>query len=386
MHLPLKILVAPNAFKGSLTAADAASAIREGILAVLPDAEIIELPVADGGDGTADVLIRGTTGKIIYQPDILDPLGRPRTATFGMMGDAKTAVIEMASASGLTLVPPEQRNPMFATSYGTGQLIKACLDYGCTKIIVGVGGSATVDGGAGMAQALGIRLVTKSGESIRPGAQDLGSLAKIDTNHLDSRLSAVEIMVACDVDNPLVGPNGAARVFGPQKGADPEMVDQLEQSLTHFAYIIERTLDKQVATIPYGGAAGGLSAGLYAFLNAQLVSGIDLILDLLNFDAIVQTVDLVITGEGCIDAQTVHGKAPIGVAIAAKKYGIPVIGLAGIISDNAHIVYDHGIDALVPITPYPITLDEAMQNARTLLRNATERTMHLLMVGKRLKD
>lgn len=383
--MPIKIVVAPNAFKGSLTAVEAASAIRSGILAALPDANVLELPVADGGDGTTDVLVSGTGGAQYTQDGVLDPLGKMRTAVFGILGDAKTAVVEMASASGLTLVPPKQRNPMKTTTYGTGQLIKACLDHGCTRIIIGVGGSATVDGGAGMAQALGVKLTDGKGQELRPGARDLAKLRRIDTSGFDRRLHGVEIIVACDVDNPLTGANGAARIFGPQKGALPAMVERLSINLEHYAEIIENALGKQTKRLARGGAAGGLAAGLFAFLDGQLVSGIDLILDVLNFETALIGADLVITGEGRIDAQTIYGKAPIGVAHMAKKLGIPVIAFAGSISDDAAVVYEHGIDALIPITPHPMPLDEAMQNARPHMRNAAEHAIRLLLTGKRLR-
>ena len=381
----MKIIVAPNTFKGSLSAVDAAAVIREGILAVLSDANVIQMPVADGGDGTAEVLLHGLGGHFVEQTDVCDPLGVPRPATFGLLDDGSTAVIEMASASGLWLVPPNRLDPLITTSYGTGQLIKASLNRGCKRIIVGVGGSATVDGGAGLMQALGVKLLDTHGMDIPPGGAGLRFLSTIDTSSIDPRLRSVEIVVACDVDNPLIGVSGAARVFGPQKGTTPDRVEQLEANLIQYAAIVERDLRIPISAVPRGGAAGGVAAGLLAFLNGRLVSGIDLVLDLLAFDAQVKDADLVITSEGKIDAQTAAGKAPIGVARAAKKYGVPVIALAGHVADDLALVYEQGIDAVMSILPRPMPLEQAVDESRALLRSGTERALRLILVGQRLK-
>jgi glycerate 2-kinase len=284
----------------------------------------------------------------------------------------------MANASGLRLISSEERNPLRTTTYGTGQLIKAALNVGARKIIIGLGGSATVDGGAGMAQALGARLLDAQGDDIAYGGGSLSDLHAIDVSGLDPRLRECEIIAACDVDNPLVGEHGSAAVFGPQKGATPDMVVQLDANLAHFAQIIQRDLGLDVLTIPGGGAAGGIAAGLIAFCGARLYPGTDLVLDTLELDHYVQGVDLVITGEGRIDGQTAHGKAPVGVAARAKRYGIPVVALAGGIGDGAEALYAHGIDVIMPIVVRPMLLEDAMRDAAILLADASERLMRVI--------
>jgi glycerate 2-kinase len=373
----MRILIAPNAFKGSISAYNAAKAIEEGIRRVVPDAECILLPIADGGDGTAEVLVHGTGGRFI-NAKVLNPLGRSISTTFALLSDGTTAMIEMANASGLRLISSEERNPLRTTTYGTGQLIKAALNVGARKIIIGLGGSATVDGGAGMAQALGARLLDTQGDDITYGGGSLSDLHAIDISGLDPRLRECEIIAACDVDNPLVGENGSAAIFGPQKGATPDMVTQLDANLAHLAQIIQRDLGVDVLTIPGGGAAGGIAAGLIAFCGARLYPGTDLVLDTLELDHYVQGVDLVITGEGRIDGQTAHGKAPVGVAARAKRYGIPVVALAGGIGDGAEALYAHGIDVIMPIVARPMLLEDAMRDAAILLADASERLMRAM--------
>lgn len=377
----MRILIAPNAFKGSISAYDAAKAIEEGIRRVMPDADCILLPIADGGDGTAEVLVHGTGGRFI-NAKVLNPLGRSIATTFALLSDGSTAMIEMANASGLRLITAAERNPLITTTYGTGQLMRAALNIGARKIIIGLGGSATVDGGAGMAQALGARLLDAQGEEIGYGGGSLTNLHAIDLSGLDPRLRECEIIAACDVDNPLVGEHGSAAVFGPQKGATPDMVTQLDANLAHFAHIIQRDLGVDVLRIPGGGAAGGIAAGLIAFCGARLYPGTDLVLDTMALDDHLQGVDLVITGEGRIDGQTAHGKAPVGVALRAKRYGIPVVALAGGIGDGAEALYAHGIDAVMPIVARPMPLEEAMQEARTLLRDTAERLIRVIRLGK----
>jgi glycerate kinase len=379
----MRIIIAPNAFKGSLTALRAAEAVREGILRVLPDAETVLMPIADGGDGTMDVLVQSTGGQFV-ECDVTAALGETIRAAFGVLGDKQTAVIEMAAASGLRLVPEEKRNPLLTTTYGTGELIRAALDFGCRKLIIGIGGSATVDGGAGMAQALGVELLDTRGKEIARGGGALTQLAHINISSLDSRIQETEIIAACDVDNPLTGEQGAARIFGPQKGATPEMVEQLETSLAYFAAVIARDVGKNVLSLKGGGAAGGLAAGLAAFLNARLQPGVELVLDTLHIDEQLKSADLLITGEGKIDGQTAQGKAPIGVAKRAKRYNVPVIALAGGLGEDAAAVYEHGIDALLPIVARPMPLDDAMQNAYPLIADAAERAMRLMKIGGRL--
>ncbi len=358
----MKIVIAPDSFKESLSALEAANAIERGFKSVFPNAEYIKMPMADGGEGTVQSLVDATNG-IIEERIVSGPLGEPVKAFFGLMGDRKTAVIEMAAASGLHLVPMNDRNPLITSTRGTGELISAALDLGVKHLIIGIGGSATNDGGAGMVQALGGKLLDESGNDIGPGGGALAQIRTIDLSGLDDRLKEVQIEVACDVDNPLTGPRGASAIFGPQKGATPELVELLDQNLSHFADVAERTLGKSFRDIEGAGAAGGLGASLLAFLNADLKRGIRIVLDAVNFEEVVKDADLVITGEGRIDGQTVYGKTPIGVAKAAKKYGVPVIGIAGSLSLDSEVVHEHGIDALFSIVPGITTLPDAFENA-----------------------
>ncbi|TDL66345.1 glycerate kinase [Rhodococcus qingshengii] len=358
----MKIVIAPDSFKESLSAFEAANAIERGFRGVIPDAEYIKIPMADGGEGTVQSLVDSTGGSKV-EVTVTGPLGEPVLSFFGLLGDGKTAVIEMAAASGLHLVPVEKRNPLVTTTRGTGELILAALDLGVNHFIIGIGGSATNDGGAGMVQALGGRLLDKNGAEIGHGGGALSNLDSIDLSQLDVRLKNVKIKVACDVDNPLTGPRGASAVYGPQKGANPEWVKQLDDNLTHFANIVEQELEKPFRDIPGSGAAGGLGAGLIAFLSAELQSGVDIVLEAVRFEERMKGAALVITGEGRIDKQTINGKTPIGVAKAAKKYNVPVIAIAGSISHDSHIVYNHGIDALLSIVPGVIAQENAFENA-----------------------
>ena len=379
----MKIVVAPDSFKGSVTALQAAEAIERGLHRVFPDAEIEKLPMADGGEGTAQSLVDATGGRILTE-SVVDPLGVEIEARYGVLGDGVTAVIEMAAASGLTLVPLAKRNPLVTTTYGTGQLIKAALDHGCRKLIIGIGGSATNDGGAGMAQALGAKLITASGEPIRWGGGGLHQLDAIGISELDSRIQETETVVACDVNNPLTGEDGASHVYGPQKGATPEMVQTLDANLAHFDTILQRDIGVTVGDIPGAGAAGGLGAGLIAFLNAELKSGVALVIEATQLEKRISDADLVITGEGQINFQTVFGKTPVGVAKVAKARGIPVVAIAGSISDDADGVYDAGIDAMVDIVPEPMPLEVAIENAPMLIANAAERAARLISVGMKV--
>lgn len=353
----MKIIVAPDSFKGSLTAVEVSDAIEQGIREIFLEAEIVKIPMADGGDGTVQCLVNATGGEILRKK-VTGPLGDEVLASYGILGDKKTAVIEMAEASGLTLVPENKRNPLITTTYGTGQLIKAALDQGCRKMIIGIGGSATNDGGAGMVQALGVKLLDREGKEIGFGGGELRKIFRIDTKYLDNRLSETEVLIASDVSNPLCGPKGAARIYGPQKGATPEIIKQLDESLAHFAEVIKRDLHKDIKDIPGAGAAGGLGAGLIAFLDAELKPGIEIIIEIVKLEQAIKDADLVITGEGKIDSQTIYGKAPIGVAKIAKKYNIPVIAVAAIIGDDADIVHQYGISTLLKISEPPIGLAE----------------------------
>jgi glycerate 2-kinase len=358
----MKIVIAPDSYKESLSALEAANAIERGFKMIFPDAVYNKMPMADGGEGTVQSLVDATNGKI-EERTVTGPLGKPVKAFFGLMGDGETAVIEMAAASGLHLVPTEDRNPLTTSTKGTGELISAALDLGVQHIIIGLGGSATNDGGAGMIQALGGRLLDEAGKDIGDGGGALAQLAVIDLAGLDNRLKDVRVEVACDVDNPLTGPRGASAIFGPQKGATPDMVELLDKNLSHFADIAEKALGKSFRDIEGVGAAGGLGASLLAFLNADLKRGIDIVLHAVDFEEAVKDADLVITGEGRIDSQTIYGKTPIGVAKAAKKYGVPVIGLAGSLSKDSDVVYEHGIDVLFSIVPGVVTLPEAFEHA-----------------------
>lgn len=380
----MKIVVAPNAFKDSLTALEVADAIEVGIRRVLPDAEVLKLPIADGGDGTLELIIHAAGGEMIER-EVIGPLGDMITARFGVLPDGKKAIIEMAESSGLRLVPHDQRNPMVTTTYGTGQLIKAALDHGCTEIVIGVGGSATVDGGIGMAQALGARLVDADGKDVGYGGTGLETIARIDASGLDPRIKETHIIVACDVDNPLVGERGAAYVFGPQKGATPELVNQLEKAMKQYGAVVERDLGVSVLDRASAGAAGGLAAGLMAFLGAEVQMGADVILDLMDMDTHLADADLLITGEGRIDAQTVYGKGPISVVRRAKSHGAATLAIVGGLADDASIVYDHGIDALMAILPRPMSLESALHAGADLVAGAAERSMRLVLMGNRMQ-
>lgn len=358
----MKIVIAPDSFKESLSALEVSTAIEKGFKRIVPDAEYVKVPMADGGEGTVQSLVDATGGEIIRKI-VTGPLGEHVEAFFGILGNERIAVIEMAAASGLHLVPVEKRNPLVTTTRGTGELITAALNYGVHHIILGIGGSATNDGGAGMAQALGARLLDEDGREIGNGGGALGNLASIDISKLDPRLEKVKIEVACDVDNPLTGEKGASVIFGPQKGATPEMVKQLDRNLAHFAAILERDLGMKVSDVPGAGAAGGLGAGLLAFLPSELRRGVDIVLEATDFSKQVQDADLVITGEGMIDGQTIFGKTPIGVAKTAKKQSVPVIAIAGTVGKDSHVVNNYGIDAIFSIVPGVIPLEDAFKNA-----------------------
>lgn len=356
----MKILIAPDSFKESLSAEGVAKAIARGFQTIFPDAQLVLLPVADGGEGTTDSLVAATSGQRLTQK-ATGPLGEPVEAFWGLLGDGQTAVVETAAASGLDLIDSSQRDPLTATTRGTGELILAAIDQGAEHIIVGLGGSATNDGGAGMLQALGVGLLDASGEQIPSGGAGLAKLDRIDLSNIDPRLANVRFDVACDVDNPLIGDNGASAIFGPQKGATPEMVKILDANLVHFAAITLQVTNNDIVNIPGAGAAGGLGGAFLGFLNATLKSGIDIVLDAVAYESHLEGVSLVITGEGRIDNQTVHGKTPIGVSRRAKAFGnIPVIALAGSVSEDSDVVHEHGIDALFSVVPGVISLESAL--------------------------
>ncbi|MQL52485.1 glycerate kinase [Desulfofundulus thermobenzoicus] len=375
-----RIVIAPDSFKESLDAPQVARAIATGVRRALPAVETVEVPLADGGEGLTATLVAATGGRLC-KATVTGPLGEPVIAHWGILGDGQTAVVEMAQASGLPLVPVEKRNPLITTTAGTGELIRLALQGGCRRLIVGIGGSATNDGGAGMARALGVRLLDGRGKDIGPGAAGLELLEQIDLSDLDPRVGEVEILVACDVDNPLCGPRGASAVYGPQKGATPEMVPRLDAALSRLSRVIARDTGKDVRDLPGAGAAGGLGAGLVAFLGAKLRQGIELVMEAVNLEGILaRGADLVITGEGEINSQTASGKVPAGVARVAGRYGIPVVALVGSIGPGADEVYGCGIKGYMSIVPRPATLSYCLENAAGLLTDAADRLMRLLTV------
>lgn len=383
MHTPMKIVIAPDSFKESLSAMEVASEIEAGFREIFPAAEYYKYPVADGGEGTVQAMIEATAGKRI-DVTVCGPLGEPVQAFYGLSGKEGIAIIEMAAASGLELVPPALRNPLKTTSYGTGELIRSALDAGARRFIVGIGGSATNDGGIGMLQALGVHLLDARGAELGPGGAELARLAQIDISDLDPRLQDCVIEVACDVSNPLVGPAGASAVFGPQKGATPEMVLQLDAGLMHYAAIIARDLGVEVSAVPGAGAAGGMGAAMLAFLGGKLRPGVDIVTDAIGLSAAVKDADLVITGEGRIDSQTIKGKTPIGVARVAQVYGVPVIGLAGCLANDAAVVHQHGIDVVFCAVRKACTVEEALRDAAFNVRSAARNIAAALQMGMHL--
>ncbi|HEY8889917.1 MAG TPA: glycerate kinase [Clostridium sp.] len=376
----MKFVIAPDSFKGSLSAQEVADSLEQGIKKVFGEATVVKVPMADGGEGTVQSLVDGTSGEII-KVKVKDPLMREIDSFYGILGDGKTAVIEMAAASGLPLLSKEERNPIIATTYGTGELIKHALSRGCRNIIIGIGGSATNDGGAGMVQALGVRLTDENGKELSFGGGELHKLHKIDISGIDFRIRECTITVACDVDNPLCGPKGAAYVFGSQKGADKKTIEILDKNLINYAKVIKNDLNIDILDVPGAGAAGGLGGALIAFLNAKLKRGIDIVIDATGLEDKIKDADLVITGEGMIDFQTAFGKTPFGVAKVAKKYGIPVIAIAGGIGREAETLYEKGFDSIFSIVEGPISLEEAMANGKPLLKKASERIMRLLKIS-----
>ncbi|HBX2114340.1 TPA: glycerate kinase [Klebsiella aerogenes] len=376
----MKIVIAPDSYKESLSALDVATAIETGFREIYPHAEYVKVPVADGGEGTVEAMVAATQGHIV-QVSVTGPLGEPVNAFYGLSGDMRCAYIEMAAASGLESVPPTRRNPLLTTSWGTGELIRHALDAGVSQIIIGIGGSATNDGGAGMAQALGAKLLSAGQQQITPGGGALETLARIDLSELDPRLADCRIDVACDVTNPLTGPQGASAVFGPQKGATAAMIERLDRGLQHFAQIIDRDLDIDVLSLEGGGAAGGMGAALYAFCGANLRPGIEIVTDALGLADLVADADLVITGEGRIDSQTIHGKVPVGVAKVAKRFNVPVIGIAGSLTADVGVVHQHGLDAVFSVLYSVCTLDEALANAAANVRMTARNVAAVLQMG-----
>jgi glycerate kinase len=376
----MRVVVAPDSFKGSLSALRVAEAMGRGVRAVFPEAQVVLAPIADGGEGTVDALVAATGGRL-ERHAVSGPLGDPVRAPWGVLGDGQTAVIEVAAASGLALVPRERRDPGAASTFGTGELVRAALDAGFRKLVLGIGGSATNDGGAGLLRALGARFLDGEGRDLPEGGAALARLSRIDLSALDPRLATAEIEVACDVQNPLTGPAGASVIYGPQKGASPELVRLLDASLARYAEVAQATTGRDVARTPGAGAAGGLGAGLLFFTPARLRPGIDLVLEAMRFPSLVQGASLVITGEGRADTQTAMGKAPVGVARAAARHGVPVVCLVGGLAEGAEELYGCGIDALASIVPEPMTLEAALVRAAELVEGGAVRACRLLRVG-----
>lgn len=378
----MRILIAPQAFKGSLDAVGVAAAIARGVHRVWPDARTDELPLADGGEGTVRALVRATGGSL-QRAKVHDPLGREIEAEWGLLGDGTTAVLEMASASGLPLLNESERDPRVASTRGTGELILAAAASGAHRIVIGIGGSATNDGGAGMARALGYRFLDARGRDLPEGGAALGALHHLE-GQTDPRLVRPAIEVACDVTNPLLGDRGASAVYGPQKGATPEVVAELDAALARYADVVESFLGRPIRDVPGAGAAGGLGAGLLAFLDARLRSGAELVLDAAGFSERVRGADLVITGEGRVDAQSAYGKLTQAVTVASRSAGVPVVAIAGGTGDGFEALFDSGLEALELVTDGPMTLADAMAQADQLIADAAERLARAISVGRRL--
>ncbi|MCP5159261.1 MAG: glycerate kinase [Gammaproteobacteria bacterium] len=378
----MKIVLAPNALKGCLTASQATLAMARGVARACPNCEIAQVPVADGGDGLADVLINALNGKA-HTVTVTGPRGDPVSAMFCHVPARRLAAIEMATASGLALLPRDRFNPMLTTTLGTGELISAALDLEISHLVVGIGGSATNDGGIGMAAALGARFLDRGGAPVEPVGGVLGSIERIDLGGLDPRLVGLRVEAICDVNNPLLGERGAACVYAPQKGATPEQVRVLDAGLAHLAAVIERDLGLDVRELPGAGAAGGLGAGLKAFLNAELRRGVDLVLDLTGLDEHLHGADLVLTAEGQIDFQTTFGKAPAGVAERARARGIPCLAIAGSVGSGLESLYERGIDAVLSLCPGPLSLEQAMVAGSDYLAAAAEQAVRIFLAGRR---
>jgi len=376
----MKVLIAPDSFKESLSALEVARNIELGIKKVTPETTCFLLPMADGGEGTVQSLVDATEGQII-QARVHDPLMRKINRYYGMLGDGKTAIIEMASASGLGLLKEDERNPYITTTFGTGELIISALDQGCKEIMIGIGGSATNDGGMGMATALGVKFLDEHGDEVEQGGKQLIRIRNIDTSGMIAGLENVRIIIASDVSNPLTGKNGASTVYGPQKGASSDQVKALDTGLDHYGNLIEEKFGMNVKSVPGSGAAGGLGAGLMTFLNAKMKPGFEIVKEITNLEEHIKDVDLVITGEGKIDFQTQYGKTPFGVAMTAKKYDKPVIAIVGSIGENISVLYKKGFDSILSIIEKPCTLEYAMKHASALIQNAAERSMRMIQIN-----
>ncbi|MEY8416875.1 glycerate kinase [Tissierella praeacuta] len=375
------ILLAPDSFKESMTAKEVCHAMERGIKKANNSISCIHVPMADGGEGTMQSLVDATNGQI-YTVEVIGPLGNEVEASYGILGDGKTGVIEMASASGIHLVPSEKRNPLITTTYGTGQLIKSCLNHGVKKLLIGIGGSATNDGGIGVVQALGGKFLDKEGKELGFGGGELDKLVTIDLSNFDNRLKDVIVEVACDVNNPLCGEQGASYVFGLQKGATPEIMRVLDNNLRHYGILIKEQLGIDVLYESGAGAAGGLGAGLMAFLNGRLNKGIDMVIKYSKLEEKLPYADMVWTGEGSIDFQTQFGKTPIGIAKLAKEYNKPVVALAGRVGTNIETLYTMGIDSIFSITRDITTLEEALEKGQENMEKTAENIIRLMNLNQ----
>lgn len=375
----MKVVVAIDSLKGSLSSIEAGNTIKSAILSVKPDASVIVKPLADGGEGTTDAFIEGLGGEKT-ELSVTGPLGAPVNAYYGYLPQTNTAIMEMASAAGITLIPENEKNPLLATTYGVGEMIRHAIGKGCRNFIIGIGGSATNDGGIGMLKALGYSFLDENGQDVGEGGQALSKVMSIDASHICPELSECNFQVACDVNNPLCGSNGATYIYGPQKGVTEEMKEELDRGMAHFAQITEHVLNNHFSEAEGAGAAGGLGFALLSYLNARLTPGIELILEAIELEKEVQDADIVITGEGRLDHQTAMGKAPVGVARLAKKYGARVIAFAGSVTKDAGACNDAGIDAFFPIVRGVTTLEEAMKpdNARANMAATVEQVFRLL--------
>ncbi|MGG3885723.1 glycerate kinase [Brevibacillus panacihumi] len=373
----MRVVVAPDSFKGSISARDLCAAARRGIHAVDPEIEVIELPLADGGEGTVENMVYSTKGQTRLV-QVNDPLGRPIRAVYGILGDDATVIIEMAQASGLPLLRPDERNPLITSSFGTGELIVHALNEGYRKFIIGLGGSATNDGGVGMLKALGASFYDQDDVLLPKGGASLEKLSYMDLSGLDKRLQESTFTIASDVNNPLCGANGASAVFGPQKGATPEMVQRLDMALSRFADVVEKQLGVDVRHLPGSGAAGGMGAGLLAFLHAEFKSGIELVMDAIQFEQNIQVADLIITGEGKLDEQTMAGKVIAGVCKKAKPYQIPTIAICGGMELTSEQMDEIGLLAGFSIVPKPCSLDEAMEQAEGWVQERVEQIIRFM--------
>lgn len=371
------IVLAPDSFKESMSAKEACIAMEKGIKKVNENIKCVHVPMADGGEGTMQSLVDATNGEV-YSLEVVGPLGNKVQAEYGILGDGEVGILEMASASGIHLVSLEKRNPLITTTYGTGELIKACLDKGVKKLLIGIGGSATNDGGAGVIQALGGKLLDKDENELGFGGGELGKLHTIDLTNFDRRLNDVIVEVACDVNNPLCGEKGASNVFGPQKGATSEMVTLLDNNLRHYANIIKEQIGMDVLEVPGAGAAGGLGAGLMSFLNGTLKKGIEMVIEYAGLEEKVKEADMVWTGEGSIDFQTQYGKTPLGVATVAKKYDKPVVAFAGKIGDNIDVLYEKGIDSIFGIMKGVTSIEEALENGKENIEKTAENVIRFM--------